>query len=479
MPATAKFYGCAYPILDAAAVDHEAHLRAIREVCEIMAPVPMQHELIRIGGSGDGGYLIPDDLKGIAACFSPGVDNRKDFEDELAVKYGIKSHMCDYTSDESRLKTPIIAGMQTFRKCWLDVGDAPDSITLGRWVEELAGPHDELMLQIDIEGAEYRNLLDCDDATLARFRIICIEIHTLFDFMDPSKFYGVLYPFFKKLSKSFVSVHAHPNNYNTGRILPGADIKVPNCIELTLLRRDRVASGPTAKLIAPQIPHPLDVVNAKHLEPVVLNDFWLGGRPRSLDSRLMTLSDELDFVRGHYERELSKAYKAVQSLADLVVRLNEDKIGDVSPPAQAAVAGLVEVAAGKPFRVSAALEPLGEDPRIPASRDKPYFFHTPFEANSYIEVDLGEVRRIHCVAIHNRPGATIPDRAYPLFLTLAHERGLENERVAPMRITEAFIYAAAPLIKTLGAAVEARYVRIGTPVPAYLHFQGLEIYAEP
>ena len=43
-------------------------------------PVKTEHELIRIGGSKDGGYLVPNDLSGIQACFSPGVSDLADFK---------------------------------------------------------------------------------------------------------------------------------------------------------------------------------------------------------------------------------------------------------------------------------------------------------------------------------------------------------------------------------------------------------------
>jgi hypothetical protein len=36
-------------------------------------PVITEHELMRLGADHDGGYLIPNDLDGITACFSPGV----------------------------------------------------------------------------------------------------------------------------------------------------------------------------------------------------------------------------------------------------------------------------------------------------------------------------------------------------------------------------------------------------------------------
>ena len=48
-----------------------------------LRPVKTKFNLIRIGGAKDGGYLLPADLDGIAACFSPGVADTANFETEL------------------------------------------------------------------------------------------------------------------------------------------------------------------------------------------------------------------------------------------------------------------------------------------------------------------------------------------------------------------------------------------------------------
>jgi len=42
-------------------------------------PFITQTDLIRIGPKGDGGYLLPDDLVGIEACFLPGIDQISEF----------------------------------------------------------------------------------------------------------------------------------------------------------------------------------------------------------------------------------------------------------------------------------------------------------------------------------------------------------------------------------------------------------------
>ena len=72
------------------------------EVFEFLKPKASKTPLIRIGGDADGSYLVPDDLDGIAACFSPGVNRIKYFEDFLADRYGIQSHMCDFSATSRR-----------------------------------------------------------------------------------------------------------------------------------------------------------------------------------------------------------------------------------------------------------------------------------------------------------------------------------------------------------------------------------------
>ena len=54
---------------------------------------------------------------------------------------------------------------QYFRKQWLDVNAADNSISLEEWIASDVGEEGDLLLQMDIEGAEYRNLL----ATLSLF----------------------------------------------------------------------------------------------------------------------------------------------------------------------------------------------------------------------------------------------------------------------------------------------------------------------
>ena len=57
-----------------------------------LRPRLADQKLIRLGPSGDGGYLVPDDLEDIEACLSPGVALVSGFERDCAA-LGMKIFM--------------------------------------------------------------------------------------------------------------------------------------------------------------------------------------------------------------------------------------------------------------------------------------------------------------------------------------------------------------------------------------------------
>ena len=52
----------------------------VRSLIKRLRPLSTDKKLIRFGPKGDGGYLLPEDLIGIDACFSPGVADLAGFE---------------------------------------------------------------------------------------------------------------------------------------------------------------------------------------------------------------------------------------------------------------------------------------------------------------------------------------------------------------------------------------------------------------
>lgn len=272
--------------------------KELYETLMFMKPKKCPYPLVRVGGNSDGSYLIPDDLSGVAACFSPGVNNFKDFEDFLALSYGITCHLCDFTSDPTSFETPLIEGLQTFRKKWLDIDGGSESITLEEWIaQESPSDNDDLLLQMDIEGAEYRNLLACPEETLKRFRIIALELHGLEIANTPSEFEAELGPLLRKLDKLFICVHAHPNNYSGEFILSGTSLAIPRLIELTLLRRDRFQNHHASDSHPPSLPHPLDIpLNERTKPPVFLEGDWLSQAERTVESKVSLLISKLEHM---------------------------------------------------------------------------------------------------------------------------------------------------------------------------------------
>lgn len=287
--ANLTFYGL--PLSSDASAPDPEHLARFIE-CLKVSPSPAA--LTAIGPGRDGTYLLPDDLDGVVACFSPGVNNFKHFEDILAERHGIASHMCDASSDAGLLRTPLIPGLQTFERLWLDTTGADDAVSLDAWVARHRPEPDDLILQMDIEGAEWRNLLTVSDATLARFRILILELHGLGRIDRPGVLTEVVLPVLNRISAQFSCVHVHPNNVSPAVDIPGLDTPVPPLLEVTFLRRDRF-DGRT--LYPVELPHPLDIrFNVSSKPPLFASDAFRG-RPPSEAERARMDQAETDWAQ--------------------------------------------------------------------------------------------------------------------------------------------------------------------------------------
>ena len=236
----------------------------LTDLLAMMRARVIETPLVRLGGPGDGGYLVPDLFDGIAACFSPGVSTVCTFERDMALR-GIPSFMADHSVDGPPEPNPLFR----FEKKFLGTRNDAVFTRLEDWVARHAGGLDgDLVLQMDIEGAEYPVLLDTPAAALRRFRTIVLEIHD-FDQVFVRSTYRFYRQVIEKLVADFVVVHLHPNNGTKPRT--NGRVAVPKVLEITLLRRDhaRIVDGRK-----PVYPHPLDAPNLPRNPNVVL--------PRSL-----------------------------------------------------------------------------------------------------------------------------------------------------------------------------------------------------
>ena len=135
----------------------------ILSLLEKIKPFNTNHKLIRVGGNSDGGYLIPDDLHGVSASFSPGVSHTSDFEEHLADKR-IRSYMADFSVSAP----PVLNDLFVFDKKFLGIEDNETSVTLQTWTDTYEPNNSDLILQMDIEGAEYATIHNTSEMCCAK-----------------------------------------------------------------------------------------------------------------------------------------------------------------------------------------------------------------------------------------------------------------------------------------------------------------------
>jgi len=208
-------------------------IKEIQDFYDSCVPKSWGHELLRIGGDHDGGYVVPNDLNGITYCLSPGCNLLSKFERHLFQDFNIPSQICDlpeYLPDQA---TP---GLEFIPKL-LGLPDS-DFLTLEQWIKQVQKKDsDELILQMDIEGAEYEILKQASPTLLQTFRVIVMEFH----FLDLLKYKYFsekeIVPVFEKLLEYFDVVNVNANNA-CGYWFFGLN-KFPPIIEVTFHRKDR------------------------------------------------------------------------------------------------------------------------------------------------------------------------------------------------------------------------------------------------
>lgn len=225
-------------------------------------PVAIDIPLIRCGGDADGAYLLPDDLDGIRALFSPGVEAVATFERDMAAR-----GMVCYMADASVSAPPLDNTAFRFEAKFLGLRETDEFTTIDSWVDRYEPGDHDLLLQIDIEGAEWVVMSNISDHLLRRMRIIVIEAHSLGQLADQ---YGrqIVVEVMERLLQTHHLVHNHPNNW--GRLYKRGDILIPDVMEMTFLRKDRA----TPAGYVTSFPHPLDIINGPHLPPMPLPAAW-------------------------------------------------------------------------------------------------------------------------------------------------------------------------------------------------------------
>lgn len=187
-------------------------------------------QLERYGNKGDGGYVTLNAFPKDSIVYSFGIGTDCGWDYAMAQK-GMDIFMYDHTI--SRL--PLSHKNFHFFKVGIADKEGYDNFGKVNSFENLIREnghkeHHNIILKIDVEGAEFDSFLATPEATLAQFSQIIFEFHWFQDNLSQKKL-DVL----KKLNITHQVVHLHGNNYSTAGNVDG--VFIPNVLEVTYVRK--------------------------------------------------------------------------------------------------------------------------------------------------------------------------------------------------------------------------------------------------
>ena len=131
---------------------------------------------IRLGPEYDGGYVLLDEsLKDVEVVYSYGVETNSDFELRFCESYNAIARLYDHTVEEAPLKRDFFY----FNKEGVGPEKTSNCNTIGSHIKENGDDGKQLLLKMDVEGAEWDALLQTPDSVLKLFNQIAIEVHGL------------------------------------------------------------------------------------------------------------------------------------------------------------------------------------------------------------------------------------------------------------------------------------------------------------
>lgn len=247
-----------FAVLEGAPADDVARLiRSLR-------PQYPPGQLVRIGGERDGGYLVPRDIDSYELLISPGVGESCEFDRHFFGR-GVPAVLVDASVD-----VPAQAHMVHLKKF---VGgytsEADGIVSLQDLLERYGEGKSRIVLQMDIEGAEYEVLAATPEPVLSRFGIISMEAHHLGGLCYRGMF-PIIATAFRRLLKNHFVAHIHVNN--SGPVIPYRGNEIPDTVEFTFLHRALYQTVEDARFASP---HALDAPSMPALaETPVPRSWW-------------------------------------------------------------------------------------------------------------------------------------------------------------------------------------------------------------
>lgn len=218
--------------------ERNMRLRRLKEIYRLLPihevkDVPMK----RLGRRGDGGYIMLDDFTENQIAYSFGISDDVSWDID-ALANGIKDvYMYDHTIDglpENK------EGFHWFKTGITGIYDAkiPELRTLEQLLKDNGHENQiNMLLKMDVEGAEWDVLNHSNSGTLNRFSQIVLELHNVNSFEMYPKIIRAL----QLLNKTHVPINLHGNNWEGYEY--GDKFSIPDALEITYVHKIKYAQN--------------------------------------------------------------------------------------------------------------------------------------------------------------------------------------------------------------------------------------------
>lgn len=231
-------------------------MNPVVEALALLTPFDVDKKKVRIGPKTDGGYILLDDLSPEQTVISYGISTEYKFEEEMA-KRGHNVYMFDHTIPSI---DAISEKMKFYPEGVAGVSDPVNSLySIEDHLAKCNIHGNNLILKMDVEGAELDAIGMASPAVLQRFDQIALEIHGLSNLND-DVFREKVCVMLRRINNLFTLFHVHANNYDGSDVLYiVSGIPVSNILELSYTKTINIHSTTSRTLY----PTALDFPNVR------------------------------------------------------------------------------------------------------------------------------------------------------------------------------------------------------------------------
>ncbi len=202
--------------------DHFSEIKSLLKVKTVSA-----FAFVRIGRNNDGGYIMLDDFSEDMKAYSIGICDDMSWDKDIHEKYGMDVYMYDHTVPYAPEK---IDGCYFYQKGIAAEDRGGSFLSLRSMLKQHGDERsDNLVLKMDVEGAEWDVLNAVNEEDINRFCQIVIEFHGMTELSNREKMICAL----KKINRTHQAVWG--NNYAPAEW--GGSVLMPMSLEVCYVRK--------------------------------------------------------------------------------------------------------------------------------------------------------------------------------------------------------------------------------------------------